>query len=77
MIQHLEMLIASTSFVGKSFTASGKTYTVAKADNFSYVDPIDNSVAKNQVYIYGIFVLLHSIEVFFRVFEFCLRMVPD
>ncbi|KAF7287696.1 phosphoglucose mutase 1 [Rhynchophorus ferrugineus] len=48
MMQRLEQLIASADFVGKSFTASGKTYTVAKADNFSYVDPIDNSVAKNQ-----------------------------
>ncbi|KAJ8917283.1 hypothetical protein NQ315_002300 [Exocentrus adspersus] len=48
MMVHLERLIASDSFVGKSFTSSGKSYTVSKADNFSYVDPIDNSVAKNQ-----------------------------
>ena len=36
--------------VGKVFTASsgGKTFEVSKADNFEYVDPIDNSVTKNQ-----------------------------
>lgn len=49
LMQHLEALIASDSFVGKSYTSGSKTYKVAKADNFSYVDPIDNSVAKNQV----------------------------
>ncbi|XP_066153669.1 phosphoglucomutase [Euwallacea fornicatus] len=48
LMQHLESLIASDSFVGKSYTSDGKTYKVAQADNFSYVDPIDNSVAKNQ-----------------------------
>ncbi|XP_066251787.1 phosphoglucomutase [Euwallacea similis] len=48
LMQHLESLIASDSFVGKSYTSNGKTYKVAQADNFSYVDPIDNSVAKNQ-----------------------------
>lgn len=48
MIAHLETLIASKEFTGKSYTALGKTYTIAKADNFSYVDPIDNSVAENQ-----------------------------
>lgn len=48
LMQHLEALIASDSFVGKSYTSGSKTYKVAKADNFSYVDPIDNSVAKNQ-----------------------------
>lgn len=48
LMTHLENLIASKDFVGKSYTSGGKTYTVSKADNFSYVDPIDNSVAKNQ-----------------------------
>ncbi|XP_018568134.1 phosphoglucomutase isoform X1 [Anoplophora glabripennis] len=48
MMAHLEQTIASKDFVGKSYTFGGKTYTVSQADNFSYVDPIDNSVAKNQ-----------------------------
>nr|CAH7741078.1 unnamed protein product [Callosobruchus chinensis] len=48
MMTHLEKLIASSDFVGKTYTASKKSYTIEKADNFSYVDPIDKSVAKNQ-----------------------------
>uniref|UniRef100_A0A6P7GAJ6 phosphoglucomutase (alpha-D-glucose-1,6-bisphosphate-dependent) n=1 Tax=Diabrotica virgifera virgifera TaxID=50390 RepID=A0A6P7GAJ6_DIAVI len=48
MMKHLENLIATNALVGKAFTAGGKSYKVSKADNFSYVDPIDNSVTKNQ-----------------------------
>lgn len=48
MMKYLEQIIVDSSFIGKSFTSEGKTYKVAKADNFSYVDPIDKSVAKNQ-----------------------------
>lgn len=48
-MQHLEGLLDSKDFIGKSFSSNCKTYTVDKADNFSYVDPIDHSVAKNQV----------------------------
>ncbi|XP_060533837.1 phosphoglucomutase [Cylas formicarius] len=48
MMKQLEGLIASGTLVGKSYSAGNKTYKVEKADNFSYVDPIDNSVAKNQ-----------------------------
>ncbi|KAJ8953689.1 hypothetical protein NQ314_007297 [Rhamnusium bicolor] len=49
MMHHVEQLIGCSSFVGKTYTSSGKSYTVRKADNFSYVDPIDNSVAKKSV----------------------------
>ncbi|KAJ8939351.1 hypothetical protein NQ318_005712 [Aromia moschata] len=48
MMHHLGQLLASKDIVGKSFASSGKSYTVRKADNFSYEDPIDNSVTKNQ-----------------------------
>lgn len=48
-MHHLETVIADKAFVQKSFSSGGKSYTVAKADNFSYTDPIDGSVAKNQV----------------------------
>ena len=35
--------------LGKIFTSSsGKSFTVSKADNFEYTDPIDKSVTKNQ-----------------------------
>lgn len=49
MMHHLETVIADKTFVGKTLTGGGKAYVVAKADNFSYTDPIDGSVAKNQV----------------------------
>jgi len=42
MMAHLEKVIASAA--GKQFGA----YTVEKADNFEYNDPIDKSVSKNQ-----------------------------
>ncbi|CAH1380723.1 hypothetical protein MTP99_004682 [Tenebrio molitor] len=48
MMAHLEETIADPKFVGKEYSAGGKTYKVKQADNFSYVDPIDKSVTKNQ-----------------------------
>lgn len=37
------------SFVGKQLSAGDKVYTVEKADNFEYNDPVDGSVSRNQV----------------------------
>ncbi|XP_057664121.1 phosphoglucomutase [Diorhabda carinulata] len=48
MMKHLENLIETNGLIGKSFAYNSKNFTVTKADNFSYVDPIDNSVTKNQ-----------------------------
>ncbi|XP_054722854.1 LOW QUALITY PROTEIN: phosphoglucomutase-like [Uloborus diversus] len=48
MISELETAIASGSMKDKSFSSGGKTYTVAKIDNFEYVDPVDASVASKQ-----------------------------
>lgn len=36
------------ALTGRSYTEQGKTYTVAKADDFSYTDPIDGAVATKQ-----------------------------
>ena len=49
MMAHLESLIGSGSFVGQDFSAGGKIFKVKMADNFEYTDPVDKSVAKNQV----------------------------
>lgn len=38
-----------TALTGRSFTELGKTYTVARADDFSYTDPIDGALATKQV----------------------------
>ncbi|XP_045774674.1 phosphoglucomutase [Maniola jurtina] len=48
MMQELEKKMTSAGFVGSQHSASGKTYTVALADNFSYMDPVDRSVAMKQ-----------------------------
>ncbi|KAK6188585.1 hypothetical protein SNE40_004732 [Patella caerulea] len=48
MMENLNNVISSPELIGKKFTEGSKSYTVAKADNFCYTDPIDNSVSKNQ-----------------------------
>ncbi|XP_075980265.1 phosphoglucose mutase 1 [Anticarsia gemmatalis] len=48
MMQALEKTITSPGFVGSSHSSGGKTYIVKLADNFSYMDPIDQSVAMKQ-----------------------------
>lgn len=49
MMKHLQELADTKALIGKSFQTTGQTYTVQEMDNFEYVDPIDKSVAKNQV----------------------------
>lgn len=48
MMATLEQAITDASFVGKDFSAGGKTYKVKLGDNFSYNDPIDKSVSTKQ-----------------------------
>jgi phosphoglucomutase len=50
VMSNLEKSFASPSFVSSSLTAttSSTSFTVAEASNFSYTDPIDGSVSKNQ-----------------------------
>ena len=50
MVEHLTAFISDKANAGKEFTAAGKTFKVAKAENFEYTDPIDKSVTKKQVY---------------------------
>jgi len=49
MVEHLNAFIADKTTVGKEFTAAGKSFKVAKAEDFEYVDAIDKSIAKKQV----------------------------
>jgi phosphoglucomutase len=49
MMDHLNAYVADESNIGKVYGDKDKTYKVTKADNFSYTDPVDNSVSKNQV----------------------------
>lgn len=50
MMADLESLFSSPGFVGSSLkaTSSDVSFKVAEASNFSYTDPIDHSVSKNQ-----------------------------
>ncbi|EDW68880.1 phosphoglucomutase [Drosophila virilis] len=48
MMATMEKTITAAGFVGKSFASGGKSYTVKQADNFSYTDPVDKSVATKQ-----------------------------
>ena len=45
----LENKLSDPAMIGKTLSHGDKTYTIAKADNFEYTDPIDGSVAKKQV----------------------------
>lgn len=49
MMANLNEYVADQSNIGKVFTSGDKSYTLAKADNFSYTDPVDHSISKNQV----------------------------
>lgn len=48
LMQHVEGRMNDPAFKGRRFLCDGRTYTVAKADNFSYTDPIDGSTSDKQ-----------------------------
>ncbi|XP_076462446.1 phosphoglucomutase-1-like [Babylonia areolata] len=48
LMDNLQTLVNDGTTEGSTFTSGDKKYTLAKADNFSYTDPIDNSVSTNQ-----------------------------
>jgi phosphoglucomutase len=48
MMTNLENMIGDASTVGKTYSFGGKTFKIAKCDNFAYTDPIDHSVTTKQ-----------------------------
>lgn len=48
MMSALERTITEAGFVGSAHSSGDKSYVVKVADNFSYIDPIDKSVAMKQ-----------------------------
>jgi phosphoglucomutase len=63
MMNDLQGFVDDKANIGKTFTAaSGKSFTVSKADNFEYTDPIDKSVTQNQVFGAIGVVALHSLH---------------
>lgn len=49
MMRILDEMGSNPSLIGKELSHEGKTYSIAKIDNFEYKDPIDGSIAKKQV----------------------------
>lgn len=49
MMAALDAMSGDPAMVGKELSHDGKTYKIAKIDNFEYTDPIDGAVAKKQV----------------------------
>lgn len=52
MMKDLEAVMFDRSFAGQKFSVGEKVYTVEKADNFEYSDPVDGSISRNQVCVY-------------------------
>ncbi|GAB6028940.1 Phosphoglucomutase-1 [Chamberlinius hualienensis] len=48
MMTTLESLMAAPDFIGRVLASGGKSFKVAKADNFEYTDPIDHSITRKQ-----------------------------
>ncbi|XP_056388831.1 phosphoglucomutase-1 [Hyla sarda] len=48
MMKDLEAIMFDRSFIGQKFSVGDKVYTVDKADNFEYSDPVDGSISRNQ-----------------------------
>lgn len=49
MMKDLEAVMFDRSFIGQKLAVGDKVYTVEKADNFEYSDPVDGSISRNQV----------------------------
>lgn len=52
MMKEVEDKIENAQFIGKKLSSQNKEYVVKEADNYSYKDPVDNSVADKQVTFY-------------------------
>lgn len=79
MMELLQAYVDDPSNIGKEYAAAnGKTFKVSKTDNFGYLDPIDQSIAKNQVRVHQIIFWKEVSKVqFFRGSEFSSRMALE
>ncbi|KAJ8414032.1 hypothetical protein AAFF_G00066300 [Aldrovandia affinis] len=48
LMRDLEAVISDKAFASQKFAVGNNVYSVEKADNFEYVDPVDGTVARNQ-----------------------------
>ena len=49
LMKDLEAVISDKAFCSQKFAVGNSVYSVEKADNFEYIDPVDGTVARNQV----------------------------
>lgn len=49
MMAEIEASFGNANFAGSKFSSGSKTYVVKEANNYSYKDPVDQSVATKQV----------------------------
>lgn len=73
MMAALDAMSGDAAMVGKELSHGGKTYKIAKIDNFEYTDPIDGAVAKKQVsFSLRAFLYLFTCFLFYEV---CLQKI--
>uniref|UniRef100_A0A8C9UA68 Phosphoglucomutase 5 n=1 Tax=Scleropages formosus TaxID=113540 RepID=A0A8C9UA68_SCLFO len=48
LMRDLEAMITDKTFTSQKFAVGNNVYSVEKADNFEYIDPVDGTVARNQ-----------------------------
>nr|6Y8X_AA Chain AA, Phosphoglucomutase 5 [Clupea harengus] len=48
LMKDLEAVISDKAFCSQKFAVGNSVYSVEKADNFEYIDPVDGTVARNQ-----------------------------
>ena len=48
-MRDLESVISDKAFTSQKFAVGDHIYSVERTDNFEYIDPVDGSVARNQV----------------------------
>ncbi len=49
LMRDLEAVITDKAFTTQKFSVGNNIYSVEKADNFEYIDPVDGSVSRKQV----------------------------
>lgn len=51
LMRDLEGVITDKAFLTQKFAVGTNVYSVERADNFEYIDPVDGTVVRNQVCI--------------------------
>lgn len=49
LMKDLEAVITDKAFCSQKFAVGNNVYCVEKTDNYEYIDPVDGTVARNQV----------------------------